>query len=156
VQASGIAGAVFLPALGVGVAGVQSTTPLNQHFKQVKLHGMNVIVLTVTRGAMNTPEAMREAAAGKCWDNETRQWVDEVSNAVAIDDPVYADARARYQTAKAESNGKMFPYFYDILGVSVRISRSLVYQQCTLHNAIGTSGNMNEWSACRLQLQKLK
>lgn len=75
----------------------------------------------MTRGALNTPEAVREAAQGKEWDAEKREWVDTPTDAVAIDDPVYADARARYQKARAEANGKTFPYYYEVLGVSVRI-----------------------------------
>lgn len=73
----------------------------------------------VTRGAYNTPEALKEAAQGKSWDIEKREWVDTPSDAVAIDDPVYADARARYQKTRAEANGKTFPYYYEVLGVTV-------------------------------------
>lgn len=76
-------------------------------------------MFAVTRGAMNTPEAVRETAQGKSWDAEAREWIETPSDAVAIDDPVYADARARYQKTRAEANGKTFPYYYDVLGVNV-------------------------------------
>lgn len=83
-------------------------------------------VCAVTRGALNTPEALKEAAQGKEWDIEKREWVDTPSDAVAIDDPVYADARARYQKTRAEANGKTFPYYYEVLGVSVRVLAGFV------------------------------
>jgi hypothetical protein len=90
-------------------------------------------MLAVTRGALNTPEAVREAAQGKSWDAEKREWVETPSDAVAVDDPVYADARARYQKTRAESNGKTFPYYYEVLGVSVCTSTD---QQCLCRAAL--------------------
>jgi hypothetical protein len=74
---------------------------------------------------LNTPEAIKEAAQGKQWDAEKREWVEAPTDAVAIDDPVYADARARYQKTRAEANGKTFPYYYEVLGVSVRSAHLL-------------------------------
>ena len=49
---AGIVSAVTLPLVGIGIATAQ-----------------------VARGAFNTPEAMKEQAAGKIWDEDTRAWV---------------------------------------------------------------------------------
>lgn len=95
-------------------------------------------LFTVTRGAMNTPEAVREAAQGRSWDAEKREWTDTPSDAVAIDDPVYADARARYQKTRAEANGKTFPYYYEVLGVSVCPPLPLVFVTVTMLLRCGT------------------
>jgi hypothetical protein len=71
---------------------------------------------------MNTPEAIRESANGKTWDKEKRQWVEQPTDAIAIDDPVFAEARERYNRSKGTVNAsvdKTFPYYYRVLGVEV-------------------------------------
>jgi hypothetical protein len=61
----GIVGAVALPVAGVVVAGVQ-----------------------VTRGLINTGDAITEPRKGKFWDQRCRQWVDyDPAKVVAVDDP---------------------------------------------------------------------
>eukprot|EP00892_Ulva_mutabilis_P006219 jgi/Ulvmu1/396/UM001_0403.1 len=100
--ATGVLGAVVLPTVAVGVAGVQ-----------------------VTRGAMNTPEAIRENAAGKVWDAQKRVWTDTPGDALVVDDPVLADARQRYvKSGDLSGDDKQFPYFYDLLEVSTTASES--------------------------------
>jgi hypothetical protein len=68
---------------------------------------------------MNTPEAFREAAAGKVWDKQKRVWIDKPSQALAIEDPVYAQARQRYQRGQTQKSAKEFPFYYETLGVAV-------------------------------------
>lgn len=82
--AAGVASAVVLPVVGATV-------------------GMTQIV----RGAMNTPEAIHEANAGKRWNSYTREWVqdDLVKESVTLsettDDEVIEKARKR-----AKANGR--------------------------------------------------
>lgn len=80
------------------------------------------LMSAVTRGAMNTPEAMRETAAGKVWDSHKRVWTESPGDALVVDDPVVAEARQRYLKSEGLSGDKKeFPYFYDLLEVSVRV-----------------------------------
>lgn len=75
----------------------------------------------MTRGAINTPEAIRENAAGKVWDAEKRAWGDKPGDALVVDDPALAEARQRYlKTDDLDADKKEFPFFYDLLEVPVR------------------------------------
>jgi hypothetical protein len=47
------------------------------------------------RGAVNTPEAVKEKWNGKEWDPKTRKWVAKATNASVEDSPVFAEARGR-------------------------------------------------------------
>eukprot|EP00887_Chlorella_sp_A99_P007866 scaffold20.g7866.t1 len=90
--AAGVAGAVLLPVTGVAVGATQ-----------------------VARGIINTPEAVREAGAGKVWDKRQRCWVDAPGTALAVDDHSTCAARAAWHRAqRGEESGEDY---YELLGV---------------------------------------
>lgn len=108
----------------MGVAGVQGPHTVLLFLAKVGFESPNHITIcvnTVTRGAMNTPEAIRENAAGKVWDAQKRVWVDKPGEALVVDDPTMAEARQRYnKTENLDGDKKEFPFFYDLLEVTVR------------------------------------
>ena len=48
--------------------------------------GACVCCVQVTRGCMNTPQAIKSAAEGKQWDDETRKWVPKPGTALVVGD----------------------------------------------------------------------
>jgi curved DNA-binding protein CbpA len=125
--AAGIASAVVLPVVGVTVG-----------------------VTQIVRGAMNTPEAIYEANAGKRWNANTREWVadDLIAEALKLaettDEAILEGARARARAhgrnagvedmlnhperdGTNDTNGSssiVSTEFYDVLGVSPTASES--------------------------------
>lgn len=81
---------------------------------------------------MNTPEAVRETAAGKVWDSEKRVWIDKPGTAVVVDDPTLAKARQRYaKSTNVDGDKKEFPYYYDLLEVSVSPGAACLFETGT-------------------------
>lgn len=99
--AAGLVGAVLLPVTGVAVGAAQ-----------------------VVRGCANTPEALKQASAGKHWDEDTRSWIDPPGLALTLDGGEEARAaraqwRRRQQPARRGGGGQAEeePDFYELLGV---------------------------------------
>ena len=127
--AAGIASAVVLPVVGATVG-----------------------VTQIVRGAMNTPEAIHEANAGKRWDSNTREWVadDLVAESLRLaettDEAILEGARDRARrngraagmedvindaAASGDANGRAgdtqsvkSTEFYDVLGLHPSCSES--------------------------------
>ena len=127
--AAGIASAVVLPVVGATVG-----------------------VTQIVRGAMNTPEAIHEANAGKRWDSNTREWVadDLVAESLRLaettDEAILEGARDRARrngraagmedvindaAASGDANGRSrdtqsvkSTEFYDVLGLHPSCSES--------------------------------
>ena len=79
----------------------------------------------VVRGAVNTPEAIKEHRSGKEWDQEARTWRDRPTNAIVEDKGQFDDARRRHQRSNAEAGPSgasetASPHYYHVLGVEVR------------------------------------
>jgi hypothetical protein len=55
----------FVKGMGMGVAGAIA----------LPVAGTVLGCVQVTRGALNTPDAMKQRKAGKVWDEDTREWV---------------------------------------------------------------------------------
>ena len=55
----------FVKGMGMGVAGAIA----------LPVAGTILGCVQVTRGALNTPDAIKQRKAGKVWDEDTRQWV---------------------------------------------------------------------------------
>jgi hypothetical protein len=86
-------------------------------------------IFAVVRGAMNQPEAIKEHRAGKIWDQKERKWTKLPTNAVAIDDPRFAEARKRHfgnNAAVAATSATAFPHYYELLGVEARLRSFLL------------------------------
>ena len=80
----GIAGAVLLPVTGVAVGAAQ-----------------------VVRGAANTPEAVKQAASGKQWDESTRTWIDPPGWALVPDSDINSGgAGPRTEWRRRQGGGK--------------------------------------------------
>ncbi|KAL4428793.1 hypothetical protein ABPG77_005231 [Micractinium sp. CCAP 211/92] len=98
--AAGLLGAVVLPVTGVAVGAAQ-----------------------VVRGAANTPEALKQASAGKHWDEDSRAWIEPPGLALAVDggeEARAARAQWRRRQAAAQRGGAGAtdePDFYELLGV---------------------------------------
>jgi len=77
--AMGAAGAVVAPIMGArenGVKGFAAGVGAGLlGLVTLPVSGVVVGAVQVARGAMNTPEAMKEKARGKIWDEDTRAWV---------------------------------------------------------------------------------
>ena len=127
--AAGVASAVVLPVVGATVG-----------------------VTQIVRGAMNTPEAIHEANAGKRWDSNTREWVadDLVAESLRLaettDEAILEGARDRARrngraagmedvindaAASGDANGRAgdtqsvkSTEFYDVLGLHPSCSES--------------------------------
>ncbi|KAK9815321.1 hypothetical protein WJX72_001695 [[Myrmecia] bisecta] len=90
---SGLAGAVLLPVTGVAVGATQ-----------------------VVRGIANTPEAIRESSKGRFWDEDAREWTDQPTLALAVDNGVFNSARQRWQ--QEQGGRKAATDYYALLGVA--------------------------------------
>lgn len=96
---------------------------------------------------MNTPEAIRENAAGKVWDAQKRVWVDKPGEALVVDDPTMAEARQRYIKAEnLDGDKKEFPFFYDLLEVTVCL---LIYQVCCIEGVYPFEAVVSMYQSCR-------
>jgi hypothetical protein len=86
------------------------------------VHDLDVALSAAIRGAVNTPEAMREARKGKEWDGKTRKWVVKPTNTLVEDSPTFAEARRRHHGTSASSSksATAFPHYYSVLGVEAR------------------------------------
>ncbi|KAK9800240.1 hypothetical protein WJX73_004696 [Symbiochloris irregularis] len=105
----GVVGAVILPVVGVGVGLTQ-----------------------VGRGIYNTPEAIREAARGRFWNHDLREWQDQPVLALAVGDDTYADTRQRWHDNRNEalaSASTDSTDFYALLGVSRDASADAIKRQ---------------------------
>ncbi|KAL4451590.1 hypothetical protein ABPG75_007252 [Micractinium tetrahymenae] len=97
--AAGLLGAVVLPVTGVAVGAAQ-----------------------VVRGAANTPEALKQASAGKHWDEDSRAWIEPPGLALTLDGGEEARAaRAQWRRRQAAAQRGVAapdePDFYELLGV---------------------------------------
>jgi hypothetical protein len=104
-------GAVVLPVTGVAVGTAQ-----------------------VVRGAVNTPEAIKQASAGKHWDAANRRWIDPPGNALVVDGDATAAARRQWrrQQQRAHSGGgggEAEEDFYELLGVERDASSDEIKRQ---------------------------
>ncbi|DBA91090.1 TPA: hypothetical protein ACH3X1_016055 [Trebouxia sp. C0004] len=92
---AGVAGAVLLPVAGLGVG-----------------------VAQVVRGAVNTPEAVRELNKGRYWDQDQREWIDRPTLAMVMDDKSFDPLRDRWEQHRRDAGafGKVIDY-YGLLGV---------------------------------------
>ena len=90
--AAGLAGAVILPATGVAVG-----------------------VTQLSRGIINTPEAIRERSKGSTWDKKLRKWLPKTEGTLALRNDRSSDTKAnRNQIIDSSSSG----CYYEILNVS--------------------------------------
>lgn len=93
--AAGIAGAVLLPVTGVAVGTAQ-----------------------LVRGAVNTPDAIKQAKEGRVWDEEGRRWIEPPGLALVAEDEGTRAARAEWQRAQRRARGEPEgDDFYALLGV---------------------------------------
>lgn len=92
---AGVAGAVLLPVAGLGVG-----------------------VAQVVRGAVNTPEAVRQLNKGRYWDQDHREWIDRPTLAMVMDDKAFDPLRDRWQQDRRDAGafGEVIDY-YGLLGV---------------------------------------
>lgn len=92
---AGVAGAVLLPVAGLGVG-----------------------VAQVVRGAVNTPEAVRQLNKGRYWDQDHREWIDRPTLAMVMDDKAFDPLRDQWQQDRRDAGafGEVIDY-YGLLGV---------------------------------------
>lgn len=85
--------------------------------------GVAVGAAQVVRGAANTPEALKQASAGKHWDEDSRAWIEPPGLALTVDggeEARAARAQWRRRQAAAQRGGAGTtdePDFYELLGV---------------------------------------
>lgn len=68
----------------------------------------------VVRGAVNTPEAIKESQQGKVWDEASRTWIERPTSALVPDGEQQRAARAEWRRQQGGGGG---PDFYELLGV---------------------------------------
>lgn len=92
---AGVAGAVLLPVAGLGIG-----------------------VTQVVRGAVNTPEAIREVNKGRLWDQDHREWIDRPTLAMVMDTSANDPIRERWEQERRDAGafGDVVDY-YGLLGV---------------------------------------
>ena len=106
--------------------------------------------MQVTRGIWNTPEAVKENAAGKRWDEKARVWVEEnlVMEAQALqevpedDDDVFAAAGERAKardpnSARGAGASVSDTAYYDMLGVSPAATAADIKRQYYIKVSVG-------------------
>lgn len=89
---AGVAGAVLLPATGVAVGAAQ-----------------------LVRGAVNTPEALKQSKGGRVWDEDSRAWIEPPGLALTVDGDEQRAARAQWRRQQ-QRGGDGGPDFYELLG----------------------------------------
>ncbi|KAK9826317.1 hypothetical protein WJX74_008417 [Apatococcus lobatus] len=111
--AAGAAGVVLLPVTGLVIGSIQ-----------------------IGRGIINQPEAIREARKGKFWDLEKRQWVDQPTLALVVDDEAFQPARAAWNAEYRSNNGGgpgpglgNGDNYYQLLGVPADASLEQIKRQ---------------------------
>jgi len=87
--------------------------------------GVTICGVQVARGLANTPAAFKEAIAGKRWDNETREWVEDIANLreeaehfVCDSEEEESDTEVEEDSAGAGHTRVADSTYYDIIGVS--------------------------------------
>ena len=68
----------------------------------------------MVRGAVNTPEAIKESQQGKVWDEGSRTWIERPTSALVPDSERQRSARAEWRRQQGGGGG---PDFYELLGV---------------------------------------
>ncbi|KAK9865762.1 hypothetical protein WJX84_008412 [Apatococcus fuscideae] len=113
--AAGCAGVVLLPVTGLVIGSIQ-----------------------IGRGFINQPVAIREARKGKFWDLEKREWVDQPTLALVLDDEMFQPARqawhAEYRSAGGAGPGPSAGIgsgenYYELLGVPPDSSLEAIKRQ---------------------------
>lgn len=85
-------------------------------------HVVTFSPVAVVRGAVNTPEAIKEHRSGKQWDQESRAWRVRPTNAIVEDTGQFQEARRRHNRGNGEAgpSGEISStHFYHVLGVEV-------------------------------------
>eukprot|EP01025_Chloroclados_australasicus_P018817 TRINITY_DN20021_c0_g1_i8.p1 TRINITY_DN20021_c0_g1~~TRINITY_DN20021_c0_g1_i8.p1 ORF type:complete len:428 (-),score=57.27 TRINITY_DN20021_c0_g1_i8:188-1471(-) len=131
--AGGVAGLVAAPVVGAmqeGAVGLAKGVGVGVAGAVIlPVTGVTVGVTQMVRGAMNTPEAIRNQRDGKYWDNDRRIWVDEPSTALILDDRDLMNQRLNYRQKEHLSAMEQGTDYYEMLQVPRDAGPELIRKQ---------------------------